>query len=139
MKSIAKWTLILFAATQLATASAQAAETAGVVNVNTAGTEQLTLLPRVGPALAGKIVEHRKENGPFKKTEDLLLVRGIGDKLFAMLEPFVRTSGETTLKVKIKAGALAKKEGATPEAAKKKEKPAAPAENSPEDGAEEGR
>lgn len=138
MKSITKWTLILLTVANLATASAQAAENTGVVNVNTAETEQLTLLPRVGPALAGKIVEHRKENGPFKKTEDLLLVRGIGDKLFAMLEPFVRTSGETTLKVKIKAGALAKEgdaKSAKPDAGRKE----APAANKNTDGAEEGR
>ncbi len=65
----------------------------------------------MGPALAAKILAHREENGQFKKAEDLLLVSGIGDKMFALIEPFVRVSGETTLKVKIKAGSLAKSEG----------------------------
>ena len=38
---------------------------AGVVNINTAETEQLQLLPRVGPALAGRIIEFREAHGPF--------------------------------------------------------------------------
>jgi len=110
MKTIAKLTLALLTAATLFAAPAQA-EASGVVNVNTATAEQLSLLPRVGPSLAGKILDHREENGQFKKIEDLLLVSGIGDKLFSLIEPFVRTSGETTLKTKIKAGSLAKSEG----------------------------
>jgi competence protein ComEA len=110
MKNIAKLTLALLTAATLFAAPAQA-ESSGVVNVNTATAEQLSLLPRVGPSLAGKILSHREESGQFKKVEDLLLVSGIGDKLFSLIEPFVRTSGETTLKTKIKAGSLAKSEG----------------------------
>ena len=137
MKHIAKLTLVLLTAATLFTAPAKA-ESTGVVNVNTASAEQLTLLPRVGPALAGKILDFRKENGQFKKVEDLLLVTGIGDKLFSLLEPFVRTSGETTLKEKVKAGALAKNEEA-------KAKPKNPAKDKPaaaptaEGAAEDGR
>ena len=55
---------------------------AGKVNVNSASVEQLQLLPRIGPAVAQRIVEHREKNGPFKKVEDLLNVRGIGEKTF---------------------------------------------------------
>ena len=108
MKNLVKLTLALLAAATFLTAPAQAES--GVVNVNTASAEQLSLLPRVGPSLAGKILDHREENGQFKKIEDLLLVSGIGDKLFSLIEPFVRISGETTLKSKIKAGSLAKKD-----------------------------
>ena len=102
---------LLTAATLFTSAAPAAAAESGVVNVNTAGAAELSLLPRVGPALAAKILDHREENGPFKKVEDLLLVSGIGDKMFSLLEPFVRTSGETTLKEKIKAGSLAKPAG----------------------------
>lgn len=78
------------------------------VNVNTADAAQLALLPRVGPSLAQKILDFRKENGPFKSAEDLMLVQGIGEKTYQQLKPYVSTSGETTLKEKVKAGAASK-------------------------------
>jgi competence ComEA-like helix-hairpin-helix protein len=77
-----------------------------VVNVNEADASQLALLPRVGPALAARIIEFRETNGKLEKAEDLILVRGIGEKTFELLEPFVTVSGETTLKEKVKAGDL---------------------------------
>jgi competence protein ComEA len=77
------------------------------VNINTADAAQLAFLPRVGPSIAQRIVEHRKQNGPFKKPEDLMLVRGIGDKTFELLKPYVATAGETTLKEKVKASRAA--------------------------------
>jgi len=52
------------------------------VNINTASAEELTALPGIGPSYAQRIVEHREKNGPFKRPEDLLNVRGIGDKTF---------------------------------------------------------
>jgi competence protein ComEA len=75
----------------------------GRVNVNSADASQLALLPRVGPATAQRIIDYRKQNGPFKKVEDLMLVRGIGEKTFELLKPYVATSGETTLKEKVRA------------------------------------
>src|SRR5687768_1085082 len=80
-----------------------AAESRRVVNVNTADAAQLALLPRVGPSVAQKIIDFRKENGPFKSPEDLMLVQGIGEKTYQLLKPYVATSGETTLKEKVKA------------------------------------
>ncbi len=80
-----------------------AAEGRRVVNVNTADTTQLALLPRVGPSVAQRIVDFRKENGPFKSPEDLMLVQGIGEKTYALLKPYLAVSGETTLKEKVKA------------------------------------
>lgn len=74
----------------------------GKVNVNEASSEQLTLLPRVGPAIAERIVEFRKENGPFKTVDDLLLVRGIGEKTLGLMKPYVSVSGGTTLKEKVR-------------------------------------
>jgi competence ComEA-like helix-hairpin-helix protein len=73
------------------------------VNINNADVSQLGLLPRVGPSVAGRIVDYRKQNGAFKKTEDLMLVQGIGEKTFELIKPYVATSGETTLKEKVKA------------------------------------
>jgi competence protein ComEA len=73
------------------------------VNVNTADVAQLSLLPRVGPSVAQRILEFRRENGPFKRPEDLMLVRGIGEKTFELLKPYLAISGETTLKEKVRA------------------------------------
>lgn len=71
------------------------------VNINSADASQLALLPRVGPSVAQRILEYRKQNGPFKKAEDLMLVQGIGEKTFQLLKPYVATAGETTLKEKV--------------------------------------
>ena len=51
--------------------------------MNQASADELARLPRVGPSLAGKIVAHREQNGPFKRAEDLMEVAGIGEKMFA--------------------------------------------------------
>ncbi len=91
-------TLILLASIS---ALAAAADTKRVVNINTADAKQLSNLPRIGLAVAQRIVDYRKENGPFKTTDELMLVRGIGEKLFAQLKPYVVTSGETTLDEKV--------------------------------------
>ena len=74
----------------------------GVVNINSAGSEELMLLPRVGETVAQRIIEFREEIGTFKSTEDLLLVKGIGDKTFERMEPYVSVSGETTLSEKVR-------------------------------------
>jgi competence protein ComEA len=79
-----------------------AAEGGRKVNINSADVSQLALLPRVGPSVAQRIVEFRKENGPFKKPEDLMLVRGVGDKTFELIKPYVAVAGETTLKEKVR-------------------------------------
>ena len=74
----------------------------GVVNINTAGSEQLQLLPRVGPALAERIIEFRESHGPFGSIDELVAVKGIGENSLEKLEPFVTTEGATTLTDKVK-------------------------------------
>lgn len=83
-------------------AALPAAAASGVVNVNEADESQIALLPRVGPSIAGRIVEFRDANGPFQAKEDLMLVRGIGEKTFELLEPYVVTEGDTTLTDKVR-------------------------------------
>ncbi len=93
----------------LALAAILAAETvtagapaAPQVNINTASAAELQLLPRVGPALAQRIVAFRNANGPFKAPEELVRVKGIGEKSLANLKPYLTVTGPTTLKEKIK-------------------------------------
>lgn len=78
------------------------AEGSGQVNINTASAKELALLPYVGDSVAARIVEHRTKNGNFKTVEDLMLVRGIGEKSFARLKPYVTVSGQTTLTAKVR-------------------------------------
>ncbi|MDO4429546.1 MAG: ComEA family DNA-binding protein [Atopobiaceae bacterium] len=61
-----------------------------VVDINTAGVEELDALPGVGEATARAIVEERETNGPFSTPEDLMRVSGIGEKKFAKLEGLIR-------------------------------------------------
>ena len=78
-------TLALSAAAPTRSAAAPASGTTATearININTATVEELTMLPGIGPSYAQRIVEHREKNGPFKKVEDLLNVRGIGEKTF---------------------------------------------------------
>lgn len=84
----------------------------GKVNINTASPEQLELLPRVGPALASRIVEYRERNDGFQAPEDLMLVRGIGETSFARMKPYVAISGETTLSEKVSSGRKASADSA---------------------------
>jgi competence protein ComEA len=78
------------------------AQPAGVVNINTASATQIALLPRVGLKVAERVIEYRKANGPFRKVEDLMEVKGIGERLFVTLKPHLTLSGDTTLTQKIK-------------------------------------
>lgn len=59
------------------------------ININKATISQLQNLPGVGPSLAEKIFNYRKENGEFKNIEDLKKVNGIGEKKFESLKEFI--------------------------------------------------
>lgn len=61
----------------------------GLVNLNTAEIADLDTLPRIGPALAERIIAWREENGRFTSVEDLLAVPGIGEKMLAGLRDLV--------------------------------------------------
>lgn len=56
-----------------------------LVDLNTASSEELDTLPRIGPSKAAAIIAWRQANGPFKTPQDLTKVRGIGDATFAKL------------------------------------------------------
>ena len=65
------------------------------VSINEASREELERLPGIGPGLAARIVEHRERFGHFRRAEHLLLVRGISERRFFELRPYV-TAGLKT-------------------------------------------
>jgi len=80
--------LALALALTLAAGTAHAAADAPV-DINKASVEQLTELPGVGTTLAARIVEYREQQGPFSSAEELMNVKGIGEKSFEKLRPQV--------------------------------------------------
>ena len=67
----------------------------GVVNLNTAPTEVLSLLPGVGPAKAAAIVLYRRRR-PFRTVDELVRIKGIGRKMVRRLRPHLAVAGPTT-------------------------------------------
>ena len=57
-----------------------------LVNINTAGSEELQTLPGIGPKTAEKIILYRTANGPFEKIEDIMKVKGIAQGKFAKIK-----------------------------------------------------
>lgn len=66
-------------------ATCKPAAPTGTINLNAADADELCQLTGVGPALARRIIEEREQNGRFAYAEDLLCVRGIGDKTYQKL------------------------------------------------------
>ena len=77
------------AGTAAAVPGGGAASGEGKVNLNTASVEELDALPKVGPVLAQRIVDWRKEHGLFKTVEELDAVDGVGPKMLETLLPLV--------------------------------------------------
>jgi len=60
-----------------------------LINLNTAGKEDLEKLPGVGPKTAQLIIDYREKNGAYKRAEDLLLIKGIGPKKYDSVKNLV--------------------------------------------------
>ena len=66
-------------------AASASADKAPPLNLNTATAADLERLPGIGPKVAARIVDYRTKKGPFRKTEELMNVQGIGEKSFLKL------------------------------------------------------
>lgn len=53
-----------------------------LININTAGLEELEKITGVGPVIGQRIIDYRQTNGPFRTIQDIVKVKGIGDKTF---------------------------------------------------------
>jgi competence protein ComEA len=62
------------------------------IDINRATATELTAIPGVGKVLAQRIVEFREQNGPFRRVEDLLKIKGIGEKSFQKIRAYVKVS-----------------------------------------------
>jgi competence ComEA-like helix-hairpin-helix protein len=65
-----------------------ASRTTGIVHLNTASKTRLMTLPGVGEATAERIIQHRMRS-PFRRPEDIMHVKGIGEKRFERMRPFI--------------------------------------------------
>jgi competence protein ComEA len=63
--------------------------TVAKININTASREELMNLKGVGAVYADRIIEHRKERGPFQKPEDIMKVKGIGERTWEANEDVI--------------------------------------------------
>ncbi len=63
---------------------------AAAININTATPDELEGLPGVGRKTADAIVAYRTANGPFRRVEHLMMIRGISERRFAEFRPLVR-------------------------------------------------
>ncbi len=59
------------------------------VNINSDSISEFIKLPKVGPALAKRIIEYRQQKGDFKKPSDIRKVKGIGPKIYQQIQPYI--------------------------------------------------
>ncbi len=99
------WGMLVLAMCVGQSEAAQVQETAPVeaprvqstlIDLNAATGMELETLPGIGPRTAERILEYRREHGGFERIEDLMDVRGIGERTFLRLKPLVTVAASET-------------------------------------------
>lgn len=80
----------LATATVLSAAEQNVAASIQTVDLNKAGIGELSTVPGIGAVMAQRIIDWRTENGPFQRIEDLMKVKGFGEKKLEKLRPYLR-------------------------------------------------
>jgi competence protein ComEA len=94
-KASALGILAAFMLALLVPTNAWAQDKEAKIDINTATVSELQSLPRIGEEVARRIVEFREKNGKFKKIEDLMKVKGIGEKTFLQLKERITIGSDT--------------------------------------------
>jgi competence protein ComEA len=76
-----------------APAAAPSGKAVAKVDLNSASEAELLALPKIGPATARQILDYRKQVGSIRSVDELLNVKGIGEKTLEVLRPLVTVSG----------------------------------------------
>lgn len=84
-----KWIVALLLAVSLSSFAAFAADK---ININTASADELQQLNGVGPSTANAIVQYREQNGAFANVDDLVNIKGLGEKKVATIAENVTVS-----------------------------------------------
>jgi competence protein ComEA len=84
------FSLVLILITPSSAASISHPQNEERIDINTASVEELQRLPGIGPALASRIVEHRRRHGLFKRPQDIVIVRGMSAKLYRRIAHLIR-------------------------------------------------
>jgi competence protein ComEA len=88
-------TMVVVLTAALMPAGEAAESPAEKININTAGSAELQQLPRIGPKVAQRILDYREQNGKFNRIEDLMKVRGIGEKTFESLKDLITVGNDS--------------------------------------------
>lgn len=94
----AAWLVLGLLLVSFSAAFAEAQAGGSRININTASAADFQKLPRIGPQIAQRIIDFRTQNGPFKRVEELMKVKGIGEKLFDQIKDRVMVGAEAQSK-----------------------------------------
>jgi comEA protein len=68
------------------------------ININTASISELQKLPQIGEVVAQRIIDHREKHGKFEKIEEIMKIKGIGEKTFLKLKDLITVGDGSTAK-----------------------------------------
>jgi len=94
----AAWLVLGLLLVSFSAVLAEAQAAAPKININTASAADFQKLPKIGPQIAQRIIDFRTQNGPFKRVEELMKVKGIGEKLYDQIKDRVMVGAEAQSK-----------------------------------------